>query len=58
MSSITVTTQAGIHNSHNHNTKGSGSNTDHVLCTDPVSWIIVGTIMGVILVRGFIKTFK
>jgi hypothetical protein len=52
MSSITVTTQAGNHNSHNHNTKGSEPN------TDPVLWIIVGTIIGVILVRGLIKTFK
>ena len=52
MSSITVSTTAGIHHKHNHNTPGQPAN------TDPITWVIVGVICLVILVRGAIKTFK
>jgi len=52
MSSITVTTQAGIHSSYDHNTHSSPPN------TDPITWIIVGVISLIVLVRGVIKTFK
>jgi hypothetical protein len=52
MSSITVTTQAGIHSSHKHNNPNSTPETS--MCV----WIPVLTIMTIILVRGIIKTFK
>lgn len=52
MSSITVTTQAGIHNGKPNNSVESPVN------TDPTTWIIVGVISLIILVRGAIKTFK
>jgi len=52
MSSITVTTQVGIHNkSHSHNyPKGEG--------TDATTMIVVGAICAVLLIRGVIKTFR
>jgi hypothetical protein len=52
MSSITVTTQAGIHNkSHSHNyPKGEGA--------DATTMIVVGAICAVLLIRGVIKTFR
>jgi hypothetical protein len=52
MSSITVTTQAGIHSGKHNNPVESPAN------TDPTTWIIVGAISLIILIRGAIKTFK
>jgi hypothetical protein len=52
MSSITVTTQAGIHSSHQNNNLGSQAETRLEI------WIPVLTVALIILVRGAIKTFK
>jgi len=52
MSSITVTTQAGIHHESHSHPYPTG---EHAGLT---TMVIVGVICGVILIRGIIKTFK
>lgn len=52
MSSITVTTQAGLHHSHHNDNTGSQTETRLEI------WIPVLTVALIILVRGAIKTFK
>jgi hypothetical protein len=52
MSSITVTTQAGIHHGSHSHPYPTGEH------ADLTTMVMVGVICGVILIRGIIKTFK